>query len=330
MKKKQMIMLLLAAAMVAPSLSGCGKKEEPLPEVEEAAEAAEPEEVSTVTQEFEFYSDDEHIILYNFPETYEEDGVTYTVTDDVELETLGTRDVVQMAVDMNVEELEEIPETYEYESKSGRNYELENEQVYVKEQGVVAIPVVEEIYYEDQIGPPSIPERKTITYYDRTTDEDKEVEARLTNFVESTPGHWANTLNINGVFTAPAYGVDVYELAGTNNVTVPQTAEAPVWDTYQRDVLSTLGLSSKYFCIKSAAWDGGQYEQDGYVCRNAIFSGDAYVATYKATYETEREAEGYSTKVYYRVDAEDVDADDEDITTVYRIKAVIKYQLIEV
>ena len=88
-------------------------------------------------------------------------------------------------------------------------------------------------------------------------------------------------------------------------------------------------LDGKYFRITGASWNGKQYEQDGAICRNALFTGDMFVATYKATYEAEREAEGYATKIFYRVDAKDVDAPEEDITTVYHIKAVVKYKLVE-
>ena len=54
-----------------------------------------------------------------------------------------------------------------------------------------------------------------------------------------------------------------------------------------------------------------------------------FVATYKATYEATRKANGYSTNVYYRMDAEGLDVDSEDITTVYHIKAIVKYKLMQ-
>jgi hypothetical protein len=314
--------------MAMTALSGCRqKREEPviLPQIDEEEE----KESESITQEFDFYSDDEHIFYYNFPDSYLLNGQTYNVSTDIDYETVGTRDVVQMAMDMNVEELEDIPETYEYESESGTTYELANEQVYIKEQGTVSIPVEEEVYYENQVGKPSVPTKKTITYYDRTTEEDREVEATLTDFIETAAGHWMEGMNVNGLFEAPGYGVDVYELAGSDNITVPQSAETPIWDGYENDVLKSLGLDSKYYRVTSTAWSGDAYEQDGYIMRDAIFYGDAFVSSYKATYSTEREAEGYATKVFYRVDAEDVDANEEDITTVYHIKAVVKYSLVE-
>lgn len=327
MRKKQALALLLICSLIPAGLSGCGKKAEP--DEEPVQEQEEAEEEADIYQEFDFYSDDESLILYNFPEEYDESGKTYKLMQDIDYETLGTRNVVQMKVDMAVEDMEEIPDTYEYESESGKTYELANEQVYVKTQGIVQIPVIEEVHYDKQYGKPSPVATKMITYYDKDEETDKEVEGTLTSFEETTPGHWESGFSVGGTFAAPADSVDTYELAGSNNVVVSRSAETPVWGGYEGDVLKSLGLSSQYFRVTGASWDGDQYEQDGYVYRKATFSGDAFVADYTATYEGVREAEGYDTTVFYRVDAEDVDAADEDVTTVYHIKAVVRYSLVE-
>lgn len=326
MKKKRALSILLAVSLLPSTLTGCGKKEEPAAVEEETQEEAEEE---SVYQEFDFYSDDESLIMYNFPEEYSISGKTYKLMEDVDYETLGTRDVVQMKVDMAVEDMDEIPETYEYESKSGKTYELANEQVYVKTKGIVQIPVTEEVHYDKQYGRPSPAATKMITYYDKDAGEDKEIEGTLKDFQETTPGHWEGVLSVDGTFAAPADSVDTYTLAGSDNVVVSRAAETPVWGGYESDVLKSLGLSSKYFRVTGAAWNGGQYEQDGYIYRNATFTGDAFVSDYTATYEAMREAEGYDTTVFYRVDAEDVDAPAEDVSTVYHIKAVVKYSLVE-
>lgn len=325
---RRRLMTILSLLLLA-SLAGCGN-EEPDEAVSNEPQIIVEESDSYVTQEFEFYSDDEHLILYNFPESYEKDGASYAIAEDeVSYETLGSKNTVQMAVDTNVEELEEIPESYTYEGASGKKYNLENEQVYVKEQGIVTIPVVEEVFYENQVGKPDVPESKIITYYDKEAEEDKEVQGILTSFEETVAGHWSNTLEIEGTFMAPVQNCNVYELAGVPNVTVACTADSPAWTGYESQILTSMNLDSKYFKVTGASWNGEQYIQDGYVMRNALFTGDMFVTTYKATYETERQAEGYATKVFYRADADDVDADEEDITTVYRIKAIVKYKLVE-
>lgn len=289
-----------------------------------------PEDETYVTQEFEFYSDDEHLILYNFPELYEINGQNYIISeDDMDYETIGTRDTVEIMVEMNVEELEEIPDSYSYRSASGKSYDLVKEQVYVKEQGLIMIPVIEEVVYEDQVGKPTIPSKKTITYYDKQAREDKTIDGFLTSFTETTAGHWEDILKIEGTFMAPNESCNEYALSGVPNVTVSCAAEIPIWLGYEDDILTSMGLSSDYFRITGAIWNGEQYLQEGYVMRNALFLGDMFVATYKAIYETEHEAEGYATKVFYRADADDVDAKEEDITVLYHIKAIVKYKLME-
>lgn len=332
------VIAVILAASIAFSLAGCrSSKEQPssdeisVEQNEESQESKEPAlEEKFVTQEFEFYSDDEHLILYNFPETYQADGKNYTRSDeDVAYQTLGTRDTVQMTVEYKVEELDEIPDHYTHTGSSGKKYELSNEQVYVVEQGLVKIPVIEDIYYENQMGKPSVPSKKTITYYDKAADTDKKIEGLLTSLTESKAGQWKSILEIEGTFMAPSEACEVYELTGVPNVTVSRNAATPAWSGYESDIITSMSLDNRYFRITGAAWNGDQYLQDGYIMRNALFLGDMFVSTYKATYEAFREAQGYVTKVFYRVDADAVDAKEEDITTIYHIKAVVKYKLVE-
>lgn len=189
--------------------------------------------------------------------------------------------------------------------------------------------MTEEVVYERQHGKPSVPQKKTITCYDRASGSDQTVEGILSEFYESVPGHWENTLKIDGTFIAPSESVDVYTLAGVENITVPCTAQTPVWDGYETDILQSLKLDSRYFRIRSAAWNGERYLQDNEIMRNAVFLGDELVADYKAVYTADRETQGYAAKVFYRMDAENVEADEDDVTTVYHIKAVVKYLLVE-
>lgn len=321
---KRMLKILLCVGLLL-SCIGCGK-DSTKPDIDVTVEDAN----SFVTKEFEFYSDDEHIILYNFPDTYMLNGKEYTLSDEeAAYETLGTRDTVSYMVEMNVEDLSEIPDSYSYTSESGETYELKNEQVYIREQGMVTIPVVEEIYFEDQIGKPDVPSKKMITYFDKASGTDKEIEGSLISYEQTRAGHWSDILEIEGTFMAPSESCHVYELAGTPNVRVARNAAAPTWAGYESQVLSALGLDANYFRVTGASWSGEQYVQDGYIMRNALFTGDMFVSTYRARYEASREAEGYATNVYYRVDAKDVDAKAEDIKTVYRIKAIVKYKLME-
>lgn len=159
-------------------------------------------------------------MYYNLPDVVEQDGKSYELTTDISLETLGTRKVVQKVVESDVEDLAELPETMEYKTDSGNTYTLTNEQVYVKEKdATISIPVTDTVVYEDQYGRPSIPGTKTITYFNKVTGQDEEIQGTLQEFYESTPGHWENSLHVDGVFQAPSTNVSEFTLAGTDNVT---------------------------------------------------------------------------------------------------------------
>ena len=129
---------------------------------------------------------------------------------------------------------------------------------------------------------------------------------------------------------APGEDCDVYELSGASDITVSRKALSPIWATYEKDLIGSLQLDGRYYRITGAAWNGEPYwSSEGYLCRAARFTGDMFVSTYKATYEAERTASGYKTRVFYRTDATDADTDDADITTVYHIRAIVKYRLVE-
>lgn len=333
MRRKGHLLLILVSAVMAASLCGCGRKaaEQAAAGEENQEESVEAEEqAAEIEQEFEFYSDEEDVIYFNLPETVELYGQAYELTGDAAYETIGTRRVVQQVVDSDVENLAEIPDTVEYEAESGNSYTLNNEQVYVKEQDAqIRVLVTDTVVYEDQYGAPSIPGTKAITYYSKATGQEEEVEGTLKESYESTPGHWEGSLHIDGTFQAPSGNVTEYTLAGSENVKVLQSALTPEWDTYQSDVLKSLGLSPEYFRVLSASWNGEQYAQGGYVLRDAVFEGDAYVSSYTAVYEAYGDSIGYKTKVFYRADAEGLDAPEEDVTTVLKVKAVVRYRLVE-
>lgn len=323
MSKKTAAVLLAASV----TLGGCAGDRtggiKILPPSPDKAEKAE----KIISREFDFYSDEEGIYYYDFPKTCVQDGHTYALCPDVSYQTIGVREVVETIEPMNVEELEDVPDTFEYESGSGRVYRLDSEQIFVRQQGTVKVPVTEEIEYEDQAGRPSVPTLREIACYDRKTGKDVKVEGRLRGIEETESGHWSSMLGINGVFSAPSEAVETYRLSGQKDVTVPGTAEKPVWDGYETDILSALGLDNDYYRITDAAWDGESYEKDGQIQRDANFYGDAFVSSYLATYKGEWETDGYAVTVFYRADADEVQAEEEDIRTVYHIRASADYAL---
>lgn len=153
MKRKSCILLLLFALSAA--LMGCAqKKKDTVAEAENESDmevsVTEDGPEEEVTQEFEFYLDDLSAVYYNFPLTVEVDGHTYELTEDIAYEEIGTRDVVEQVLDLEVTELAGIEEEIEYEAESGAVYTLKQEQVYVAEEGIISIPVTDTVVYENQ------------------------------------------------------------------------------------------------------------------------------------------------------------------------------------
>lgn len=296
--------------------------------IEDVVETAEVDDNDSLIQTFTFYSDSTDNYYFNYDEeVVDEDGNVWRATN-VDYETLGTRDVIQHVEDLQVEELESIEDTYEYEAPSGETYQLENEQVYIAEEGTIDKVVTDTKTYERQYGEPSYPATMKIDYYNTVEEQDDTVTGRLVDSYVSVPGHWESVLKIDGTFRA-ASGSDWYTLEGSPNVLVSQSAATPEWATYKTDVLNSLGLNANHFRITSCEWNGeGYYSDDGFPMRDCTFYGDAWVSTYVAVYEGTGEAEGYTVKVFYRIDAPE-GAAPEDITTVYETEATVTYEMVE-
>lgn len=337
--KNKKIKVILTCCILATSLMGCSKlpgfhKEKSDAKTEQTVEKNNDEEKETskesdsskstdegITKTYNYYSDSESGTEYNIPESIEIDGVVYKLDQNVNYETKGTRNVIEKTVTIDVESQDDIEDTYNYISKDGTSYTLEKEEVYVEEEKDVDVEVKDTKLYEEQYGRPSIDTTKKITYHNESTDEDEEVTGKLKNYYATSNIRWEDMV-IDGTFESS--GGNEYELSGTNNITVSMTAETPTWEGYEKDVLKSMGLSSDYFQITSAEWNGDQYTENGVIKRNAYFHAKVLVADYTAEYVGIGKTHGYSTKVFYRLDAGE-NTKPEDIKTIYQIQATAKY-----
>ena len=337
-KFNRYIVSLFVPFMAAALLTGCGSIGQSsdnknasanVPEVTTDSESTSTLEDKFIARKFEFYSDSKDVYYVNLDKLIRLDGKTYELTTDVRYEVTGTREVVESVIDLSAVELDEIADTFTYKSPSGKEYILHKEQVYIKEEGIVEYPYTETVVYEDVVGKPSVKSKKTITNKNSVTGETQELQLFLISLEETTKGAWKSVLEVDGEFVAPDEETDTYVLTGVPNVKVKRDAATPEWENYKQDVLRSLGLNSKYYRIDSCAWNGDSRKADGKYIRDAVFHGQAYVSTYTATYEGTELVPGYSTKVYYRIDASEADATEEDITTVYKIICNARYKLIE-
>lgn len=354
MKRKVVVALLLSTALMAASLTGCGGQEtvdSPIiseesgvsdgdvssgndesgknnagSSAESSSEAAE----NSYEMEYEYYTDDKDVQYVNIDDVIEVGDKTYTVTNEITYEDVSEEKVVMKLLDLDVEEYDDLAETTTYTASNGKKYKLQKSQIYTVEENVpITIPVTYVETFADQITKPSVDSTKNVKYYNRLTSMDETAVCSLTSYYASVEPRW-KAMTIDGVFEAPEANCTTYTLQGVSDVTVSQSAETPVWSTYQTDILTNLELDPTYFRITSAAWNGDQYTQDGKVMRNAYFYGDVYCGDYKAVYEGTGQSMGYKTKTLYMAPVTELeDVPEEDMTTVYKIKAVVRYKLVE-
>lgn len=342
MSKKRILASLISISILATSLMGCGQRTSSEDNDEnkattnsqtESVDTTKTSEEESIEQEFEYYTDNKNIIYCEIPESVILDGKTYEVTEEISYKELEQKQYVQKVVDLEIEDLTQIPGTDIYIGKDGKKYVLKYDQVYVeKENAVIKVKVTDTLTYADKISQPSFPNTRTIKYFNKATNQDDTCEGTLVKSYISKPFQWKNTLKIDGVFQAPSADCGLFELAGLPDIIVPQNAETPAWGSYQQDIIKNLALDPNHFRITAASWNGGQYTDStiNKVCRKALFTGDMYVANFSAEYEGMGESLGYKTKVFYRVSLEELGEDValEDITTVYKIKAIVKYRLV--
>lgn len=344
MSKKKFLSFIFAVVLAATSVTGCGNKadavsmeestiQDSIPGIVEDTSVGSYEinclgERNDITMEYRFYSEREVPVEYEFPATIEQDGKNYRFTGDVEYETLEAMDVVAQTVDLAVKEQGEIEKTLTYTSEeTGCTYELYSDLMQVSEKTVISMKVTDTVTYTPQAEKPYIPATKIITYYNEVTGQDEKIEGTLVSSGKYGDTMWQDGYDIKGLFTTASEDTTEWTLDGIGDVVVEQNAATPAWDNYQSDVLTHFGLDTGKYRITGAMWDGEVYlDENNLRCRKAVYTGEALVTGYIATYEGIGQAYGYDARVTYYVPAEEVDAPEEDVSTIYKILATASYE----
>lgn len=341
--KRNLKIFLLVAALAATSVTGCGMLTEgarveestiqdSVPGVGEdtliaSIETGENIERNYITMEYQFYSESEEPVEYEFPATVEQEGKTYRFTGDVRYETLESMNVVAHTADLEVKEQEEIEKTLMYTSEeTGRTYELYRDLMQVSEQTVISMKVTDTVTYSPQPDKPYIPNTKIITYYNEVTGQDEQIEGTLVRSGKYGDTTWQDGYDFDGLFTTASEDTTEWTLEGIGDVVVEQNADIPVWDNYQSDIPIHFGLDTGKYRVTGAAWDGETYLENNLRCRKAVYTGEALVTGYTATYEGIGQAYGYEAHVTYYVPAEEADAPKEDVSTIYKMLAIGSYE----
>ena len=248
-----------------------------------------------------------------FDQIYEQDGIRYSLTS-VTAEVLSTETqtgdtyIYKTAGVGNENELIDPEKTIEHNGKTYtlQNYEMKTEDVpnrteYVERtvlyEGIDIdsdIPGFAEISETDELG-------NTVTEWlpliDYTIQKDNwdssfEFPIKITNYD-------ADSFLLNGIEIEK--GEDLID--------------------YADEFLEYLNLPKEYYRIDSIEWNGGEYTENGIICRNATAKGDKKVMDVEALYGGEMSF-GSGTMYYYECNYL---APAEDNSTIYTVKSTGTY-----
>ena len=306
---KRFIALSLCAACILSAFTGCQKADEE----------------GTITKEYYFESSDENGTS-TFPETITVNGQTYEISrfSDIQYETQGSEEMVEKVVDVAVEDESEIQQQAEFEY-NGEKYVFELANTSLTE-GQIQKTVTQTTDYENYTSEPTdVPQT---TMVDVTIGgETKQYEGTLVGLEQISDYEWQSNLYLTGVWMGdPA--AQQFRLDGTD-ITVPYDAAKPVWSGYANDIRNAAGLSSRYYRITDGNWTSEGETQNGQFIRYAAYTGDRYVANFRATYSVTYDTSGFSGTAVYRANADKLNARPEDRVEIYTIKALVTYKLVE-
>lgn len=304
----------LSALMILTSLTAC---------------KAEKTSADTVEQEFYLNTTDKNRSFEGeFPSEITLDGKTYRISaySDIKFEDEGSEEMVEFWQEVNVEDKSEIPQKADFDY-NGNKVTADLSETYLEE-GAIRKTITTTADYSDYVSSPTdVPETTTVTV-DMPDGTTKDVEGHLASVEQVSEYEWRDNLRITGVWIGDP-SAEEYVLEGTD-ISVPYNAEYPTWAGYQTDILSAMGLSSDYYRIEGGEWaDEGTKDANGNFVRHATYYGSRYVANFLATYTCSYDTYGWSGRAAYRVNADKLEAPEKDRVTVYKLKAVVKYSLVE-
>lgn len=345
MKIKKILTLALASLLVVSCLTGCNKDankeayadENTSSQSEDTNEAgsddagtSEDAEGNIITKEFLFYSATEDGLKFEIPQFIEVDGKKYQFTGNAEYQTSEIMSVVTQTLDLEVVNKDDVEKEYIYKSKTGKTYKLHGDLFYFSEKVPIQRTIRERVEYSLQLGKPNIPAEKDIEYYNDVTQKDEVIKGKLVDSGVAS-SDWEKGYAVDAVFSANHESVSEWSVTGKDKtINVSQTAEAPVWENYQNEVISLLGLDPSVYRCTGATWNGDSYnDESGMLKRNATFHCEAFTSSYWAEYEGKGEAMGYKTRVTYYEYADlfkNSEIDPADISVLYKMVAIASYK----
>ncbi len=296
---KKILSILLLGMTAASLLIGCSSA---------ATEdnSAANENLITETVEYTSLKEDE---THVFNEEIIKDDGTYALKD-VTYETVSSTPVMET-------QTIEIKDLYE------QNVEAEEEKTFVNTKSQEVIGKLSDVSYSDTIitnrtaevestlksgyvlSQPAVANSKTVNYADEVTEKNVTATLPLTNFQITTPYHWVSDVTIPTRFEQ--YDSKYYLLNGRY---VPYNNQKPALAGYEADILNVLNLPQESYRITDFVWTGDVYTENGVQYRDAVATGERYVAEYIAYYRDTvalPDANGYNATLTYSLDSGDIE-----------------------
>ena len=306
---KKIISILLSGMIAASLLIGCSSA---------ATEDNNTADENQITESIEYTSlkEDE---THAFDEELIKDNGTYTLKD-VTYETVSETPVMET-------QTIEVKDLYE------QNIQAQQEESFMNTKGQEVMGKLSDVSYSDTvitnrtaevesttqsgyvISQPAAANSKPVNYADEQTGQTVTATLPLTSFQVTTPYHWESDVTVP--MRVEVYDATFYMLNGRY---VPYNDEKPALTGYETDILTVLNLPQESYRITDFLWTGDVYTENGIRYRDAVATGERYVAEYTAYYSDTvalPDAAGYNARLTYSLDSGD---------TEYTIKATAVYE----
>ncbi len=137
------------------------------------------------------------------------------------------------------------------------------------------------VYYPLMTTSPTPPRQKQFEYVD-TENNNLVIKTNLDLQSLSEPNfNWLNDFSVDVEVTG--YNSAYFSFAGK---LIPKSEEKPLLIGYEQDYLNHLNLDSNSYKLLDSQWLGDEYIENGVIKRKARFTGERYVSSFTATYQS--------------------------------------------
>lgn len=244
---------------------------------------------STLTRSYTFASATQENPQYTVPETVEEGGKTYSLTN-VVYAVKEHREPVTVVRTIVTGDPSDYPKELT-EMLDGANYTLTAQMpTWVTGESRTAV--------REYASESEVPQSLT-------------VDGVSLPLVSVTAGTKTEAFSAPAVFVTPNPASGLYAIGDT----VITVGDAPTWDGWEEAVKAELGLNGSSYTLTGGSWDGDfRQQEDGSYTRTAIYTGTRETPVWTATYQSVPE---YTAEIIY--------TDSQYPNGVYEMEAVATY-----